>query len=219
MEPEFDGAADLDDVASHVGPFAGEYATQAPDSTELGQDCGASLGAGTSGHGEGRLSLEEQEVNEGGVRWETPHRPPPGCTVVELGRLRSDEEFMARFFHTDPETGRFVGRFMSPAENEASHGVNTRGWRTIAASDGQTVVLQARKAGGGQEVIGVLYGGTRARTVARASVACAACLPPSLRACACARDTVRSGACAHGRHGRWLVRRWAPDTAYLGAAG
>jgi hypothetical protein len=85
-----------------------------------------------------------REVDEGGVRWETPHRPPPACTVVELERLRSDEEFMARFFHTDPETGRFVGRFMSPAENEASHGVNTRGWRTIAASVGETVVLQAQ---------------------------------------------------------------------------
>jgi hypothetical protein len=154
-----------------------------------------------------------REANKGGVSWETPHRPPPGLSVVELQRLSSTEQIKDDFFHTDPETGRVVGRFMSPAEDEGSHGVNTTGWRTITASDGQTVVLQAQKAGGEQEVIGVLYGGTRARAVERALRARPACHP------ACVRDTVRSGACAHGRHGRWLVRRWAPDTAYLGAAG
>ena len=78
---------------------------------------------------------EPPKVADASVRWDAPHRPPPGCTVVELERLRSDEEIQDDFFHPDPATGRFVGRFMSPAENEASHGVNTRGWRTITASD------------------------------------------------------------------------------------
>lgn len=134
---------------------------------ELGQDCGASLVLAPSGHGEGRLSpVEQAALDHAVVSWVTPHRPPPGFLVVELPRLSSTEQIKDDFFHTDPETGRFVGRFLSPAEDESSHGVNTSGWRTITASDGKTVVLQAQKAGGEQEVIGVLYGGTRARVVA-----------------------------------------------------
>lgn len=77
MEPEFDGAADLDES-------------------------------------------ETPQVAAASVRWDTPHCPPPGCRVVELERLRSDEEIQDDFFHPDPATGRFVGRFMSPA-----HGVLT----------------------------------------------------------------------------------------------
>ncbi len=140
------------------------------------------------------------KVNKGGVSWETPHRPPPGLSVVELQRLSSTEQIKDDFFHTDPETGRFVGRFMSPAEDEGSHGVNTTGWRTITASDGQTVVLQAQKAGGEQEVIGVLYGGTRARTVARAPRALPSCARNTVRAryralrCGCVRLLKKRGA-------------------------
>ena len=72
-------------------------------------------------------------------------------TLTGLPRLR---KIMEDFFH----------RFMSPAEDARSKGVNTSDWRKITASKGETVVLRVQ--GEGEKVIGVLYGGTRARVVA-----------------------------------------------------
>ena len=61
---------------------------------ELGQDCGASLGAGTSGHGEGRPSLDEQAAFDRAVAesWEPPSPPcrtNAGPAPPLLGMLNS----------------------------------------------------------------------------------------------------------------------------------
>ena len=143
------------------------------------------------------------ETNPRGVGWDTPHLPPTGSIIVDLQRVLSHVEVMKGFFHR--VGGRLVGRFMSPREDTKSKGVNTSGWRKITASQGETVVLRVQEEGAEQpEVIGVLYGGTRARDVERALPAC---------------ETVRSGVCAHGHNSRRLVRRCALREAHLDAAG
>jgi hypothetical protein len=97
------------------------------------------------------------EADARGVRWDNPHCPPTGFTVVELERLFVAAEIMKGFFHRVRKLGRLVGRYMSPVQDENSKGVNTSGWTTIRALHDQTVVLRAQGEGGEQGVIGVLY--------------------------------------------------------------
>ena len=108
--------------------------------------------------------------------WQDPHIPPPGARVVELVRVRSVAEVKRDFFHVDRNSGKTVGRFMSAEENAESGGVNTKRYKTIEARAGETVVLMAER-GGRKVVIGVLYGGTRARVVATPARACTMRVP------------------------------------------
>jgi hypothetical protein len=69
---------------------------------ELGQDCGACLGAGTCGHGEGRPSPEEQAALDRAIAesWEPPSPPcrtNAGPATPRLGMLNFGESPIDQF--------------------------------------------------------------------------------------------------------------------------